>query len=350
MKTGLIGIPGSGVTSLFCLFSGRRYEDVAFSGKAEVNLGETKVPDPRVDELTRIFEPKKKVYAALEFADVPVEMDAGGAFATSTVNHIRNMDAIVMVIRAFDNPTVPHPGGSVDPLRDLESTLEEAILTDLIQVEGKLERLAKEGRQKSRDALLFETLKAKLEESVPVRDMGLDEAQLKEIAGYRFLTEKPWLAVINTDPGEDIPPAVGDALNSRGIAALALSAQFELELMDLDPDEQVEFLRDMGLERGGRDRFIRTVYACLDLISFLTYGKDECRAWSIPRGSTAVEAAGKIHSDLARGFIRAEVIGYEDFTACGGDMQAVKKAGKFRMEGKNYIVQDGDLMTVLFNV
>lgn len=350
MKTGLIGIPGSGVTSLFCLFSGRRYEDVAFSGKAEVNLGETKVPDPRVDELTRIFEPKKKVYATVEFADVPVEMDAGGAFATSTVNHIRTMDAIVMVIRAFENPTVPHPRGSVDPLRDLESTLEEAILTDLIQVEGKLERLAREGRQKSREAQLFETLKSQLEESVPIRDMDLDAGQLKDIAGYRFLTEKPWLAVINTDPGEAIPENVKSHLETRGLTGLALSGQFELELMDLEPDEQAEFLADMGLARGGRDRFIRTVYECLDLISFLTYGKDECRAWSIERGSTAVEAAGKIHTDLARGFIRAEVIGYEDFMACGGDMQAVKKAGKLRMEGKHYIVHDGDIFTVLFNV
>lgn len=350
MKSGLIGLPGSGVTSMFCLFSGRQYDEIAFSGKKEVNLGETHVPDPRIDALTDIFNPKKKVYATMEFADVPVELDNSGAFATSTVNHIRNMDAIVVVVRAFENPTVPHPRQSVNALRDLESTMEEALLTDLIQVEAKLERFSKEGKLKSREAQTFLMLKEKLEASIPVRGMGLDDATQKEVSGFRFLTDKPWLVIINVDPGEDIPDEVKGYLQENSLTGLALSGQFELELVDLDPEEQQEFLADMGLEKGGCDRFIRTAYESLDLISFLTYGEDECRAWSIHRGSNAVEAAGKIHSDLARGFIRAEVIGYEDFIANGGSVQSVKKAGKFRMEGKKYIVQDGDMMTVLFNV
>ncbi|MCD4654107.1 DUF933 domain-containing protein [bacterium] len=348
MKSGLIGFPGSGVTSMFCLFSGRRYEDIAFSGKKEINLGETKVPDERVDKLTEIFNPKKKVYATMEFADVPVELDNSGAFASSTVNHIRNMDAIVVVIRSFENPTVPYP--KIDPLHDLESTLEEAILTDLIQIEGKLDRLGRECKLKSREAQIFQLVKDKLEESIPIRDMNLDESTLKEISGYRFLTEKPWLVIVNVDPGEDMPDTVVNFLQSNNLNGLALSGQFELELIDLDPDEQTEFLTDMGLERGGCDRFIQMAYKSLDLISFLTYGTDECRAWSITRGSDAVQAAGKIHSDLARGFIRAEIAGFDDFLACGGSMQAVKKAGKMRMEGKKYIVKDGDLITVLFNV
>jgi len=348
MKSGLIGFPGSGVTSMFCLFSNRDYQEIAFSGKKEINLGETKVPDERVDKLTEIFEPKKKVYATMEFADVPVELDNSGAFAASTVNHIRNMDAIVVVIRAFENPTVPYP--RIDPLRDLKSTLEEAILTDLVQIEGKLERLGREGKQKSREYQIFQLLKEKLEDSVPIRDMNLDASTLKEISGYRFLTEKPWLVIINIDPGEEMPSDVRDFLDSNKLTGLSLSAQFELELIDLDPDEQQEFLTDMGLEKGGCDRFIRAAYESLDLISFLTYGTDECRAWSITRGSNAVDAAGKIHSDLARGFIRAEVVSFADFLACNQNLQAVKKAGKMRMEGKKYIVQDGDLMTVLFNV
>ena len=350
MKSGLIGLPGSGVTSLFCLFSGRSYEELAFSGKSEINLGETKVPDERVDKLSEIFKPKKSVYATMEFADVPVELDSSGAYSTSTVNHIRNMDAIVLVIRAFENLAVAHTRGSVDALRDLESAMEEAVLTDLIQVEGKLERLSKEGRMKSREAQIFLTLKENLENSVPVRDMNLDDATQKEISGYRFLTEKPWLVIINVDPGEEITDDVQKYLDDRKLTGLPLSAQFELELVDLEPEEQVEFLNDMGLESGGCERFIQTAYDSLDLISFLTYGTDECRAWSITRGSDSVEAAGKIHTDLARGFIRAEIVGYEEFLACGGTMQNVKKAGKLRMEGKKYIVQDGDMMTVLFNV
>jgi len=348
MKSGLIGFPGSGVTSMFCLFSNRNYDEVAFSGKKEINLGETKVPDERVDKLTEIFNPKKKVYATMEFADVPVELDSAGAFATSTVNHIRNMDAIVVVIRAFENPTVPYP--KIDPLHDLKSILEEAILTDLIQVEGKLERLGRESKQKSREYQIFQLLKEKLEDSIPMRDMNLDASTMKEISGYRFLTEKPWLVIINVDPGEETSEDVLEFLVENKLTGLSLSAQFELELIDLEPDEQLEFLSDMGLEAGGCDRFIRRAYESLDLISFLTYGTDECRAWSITRGSDAVAAAGKIHSDLARGFIRAEVVSFEDFISCGETMQAVKKAGKFRMEGKKYIIQDGDLVTVLFNV
>ncbi len=350
MKTGLIGLPGSGVTSIFCLFCERNFQDIAFSGKTEVNLGETKVPDLRVDRLAELFKPKKTVYATIEFADVPVEIESGGALASSTVNSIRNMDALVIVVRGFTNPSIPHPRGSIDPLRDLKSILEEILLADLMQIEKKLEKIAKEGRLKSREGQLFQEIKEGLDTMTPIRDMTLGSDFVKEISGFRFLTEKPCIVVVNTDPGESISVEMADFLAKANLSGLPLAGQFELELQDLSKEEQVEFLADIGAVEGGRDRFIKRVYEHLDLISFLTYGEDECRAWSLPRGSDAVEAAGRIHSDLARGFIRAEVIHFDEFMQLNGSVAAVKKAGKMRMEGKKYQIQDGDMITVLFNV
>lgn len=350
MKTGLIGLPGSGVTSVFCLFCERDYSGLAFTGKTEVNLGETRVPDPRVDKLAEIFKPRKSVYATIEFADVPVEIDSGGALAASTVNSIRNMDAVVVVVRAFGNPAVPHPKGSIDPLRDLKSILEEALLSDLLQVEKKLERITKEGRLKSREGQMFEEIKNGLDAMIPIRDQALGSDVRKEISGFRFLTEKPFFIIVNTDPGEPMPEDTRKFLEISHLSGLPLAGQFELELIAMSPEEQTEFLSEIGLTEGGRDRFIKLVYEKLNLISFLTYGADECRAWSLPGGSDAVEAAGRIHSDLARGFIRAEVVHFDDFINFGASIASVKKAGKMRMEGKKYIVQDGDMLTVLFNI
>ncbi|MBN1878655.1 redox-regulated ATPase YchF [bacterium] len=350
MKTGLIGLPSSGVTTIFCLFCNRNYTDLAFSGKTEVNLGETRVPDSRVDRLADIFKPRKSVYTTIEFADVPVDVDSGGALAASTVNNIRNMDAVAIVIRSFNNPAIPHTRGSVDPLRDLHSILEEALLADLIQVEKKLEKNSKEGRLKGREGQIFTEIKAGLDAMIPIRDQELSSDIRKEISGFRFLTEKPFLVVINTEPGESIPNELEEYLRSAKLSGLPIAGQFELELTALTPEEQGEFLSEIGVSEGGRDRFINLVYRNLDLISFLTYGDDECRAWSLPRGSDAVEAAGRIHSDLARGFIRAEIVNFDEFIQCGASIAAVKKAGKMRMEGKKYLIRDGDMVTILFNI
>ncbi len=350
MKVGLIGLPGSGVTTLFSLFTGRNYTDLSQNAKSEVNLGETKVPDTRIDELARIFNPKKKVYAAIEFADVPVELDASGSFSTGTVNHLRNMDALAVVIRAFDNPAVPHLKTTVDPLRDFRSICDEALLTDLLQIEKKVERITKEGRIKSREGELFTRLKSQLEASQPIRAMGLTADDEKELAGFRCFTQKPWLVLLNTDQSGGIPiQPVMDACAEASIPCMSIQAEMEREISELSPEEQAEFLRDIGVDSGARDRFIQAAYTLLDLISFLTVGEDECRAWPVQRNSDAVTAAGKIHTDLARGFIRAEVISYEEFMAAG-DMNRAKKAGKLRLEGKNYIVQDGDILNIRFSV
>ncbi|MGB3975880.1 MAG: DUF933 domain-containing protein [bacterium] len=350
MKVGLIGFPGSGVTTVFSLFCQRDYEQLAYSGKNEVHLGETKIPDIRVEKLAEYFDSRKTVHITIEFADIPFEKHPGEALASSTIGHIRNMDAIVLVVRAFSNPAVPHISGGLDPVRDINSFLHEALLSDLIQVEKKIEKLVKEGRIKSREGQLFMGLKQGLEQSIPVRNMQLDSDAVKELSGFRLLTEKPWLVIVNTDPGDGISAELMETMQIHGLSGMPIAAKFELELESFSDVERLEFLHDIGLMEGAAKRFIDMVYSRLDLISFLTTGSDETRAWSIHRGGTALEAAGKIHTDMARGFIRAEVFHFDDLVQHGGNLAAVKKSGKFRVEGKNYTVQDGDIITILFNV
>lgn len=350
MKTGLIGYPGSGVTTVFSLFCRREYDQLAYSGKSEVHLGETKVPDSRVEKLTEIFHSRKTVHATIEFADIPFEKHIGETLAPATITHIRNMDAVVVVLRAFSNPAVPHIAGEIDPVRDLNTILQEVLLTDLIQVEKRLERIEKEGRIKSREGQIFMELKQGLEQSTPVRDMHLGPEIGKELSGFRLLSEKPWLVIVNTDPGEEISENLLGVMREHALPGMPVAAQFELELEAFPETERMEFLRDICMTEGGRNRFIDLVYSKLDLISFFTYGDDESRAWPLHRGSTAQEAAGKIHSDFARGFIRAEVFHFDDLMEHGGNLSAIKKSGKMRIEGKNYIVQDGDIITILFNI
>jgi ribosome-binding ATPase len=350
MKTGLIGFPGSGVTTVFSLFCRREYDQLANSGKSEVHLGETKVPDGRVEKLAEIFHSRKTVHATIEFADIPFEKHISETLAPATITHIRNMDAVVVVLRAFSNPAVPHIAGAIDPVRDLHTILQDVLLTDLIQVEKRLERIEKEGRIKSREGQVFLDLKQGLEQSVPVRDMQLGVDIRKELSGFRLLSEKPWLVIVNTDPGEDLSEGLLDALREHSLPGMPIAAQFELELEAFPENERMEFLRDIRMPEGGRNRFIDLVFSRLDLISFFTYGEDESRAWPLRRGSTALEAAGKIHSDFARGFIRAEVFHFDELMEHGGNLSAIKKSGKMRIEGKKYSIQDGDIVTILFNI
>ena len=351
MKVGLIGLPGAGVTTLFCTFAGRDYSALCATGKVEINLGETKVPDLRVDRLTEIFQPKKSTHAVIEFADVPVDLEPSGGLSAKTLSAIRTMDALAIIIRAFENPAVPHPNTTINPLRDLNSFWEEAVLTDMIQMENRLEKLKKEGKQKSREAEIFNELKDQLENNKTIRDLNPADDVRKLISGFKCISEKPWLVILNTDPDNsiDITPVSGFC-DENNLPWLTLAGQMELEISALDPDEQAEFLADIGQQSDARSRFIRGAYEHLNLISFLTTGPDECRAWSIEKGCNAQEAAGKIHSDLAKGFIRAEVISYQDFIDADCSMAVAKKAGKVRLEGKTYIVQDGDIMNIRFNV
>jgi ribosome-binding ATPase len=350
MKVGLMGLPGSGVTTLFCLFTGRSYKQILERGKIEILLGETRVPDPRLDRLTKMYHPKRQVLPSIMFADVPVELDTTGALTAHVINSLRNLDAVGIVIRAFDNPAVPHPKSTINPLRDLQSFTDEAILTDLLQIEKRRERLKKENRLKSREGELLEELKHHLENDQPIRTCGLSPDEQHVVAGFRFLTQKPWLVLLNTDGSDPENIQEIDTYCSRyRLPWLTICTQMEYEIATLDPEDRDDFLKDLGVDSGASDRFIRLAYRHLKLISFFTVGSDECRAWPIRRGSNSVTAAGAIHTDLARGFIRAQVVSYKDFIEAG-TMNAAKRAGKVRLEGKNYIVQDGDLLDIRYNI
>lgn len=344
MKVALVGFAGSGKTSVFNSLTGQSAE-TGVSRKGAKNLGRIQVPDERVDTLTKIYEPKKVAYAEIQFVDVAGPTDAdrgGGGLDTSIVNEIRQAEALVHVVRGFVNPMLT---GAPDPVRDVAGFDDELILTDHVQIDRRLERLRKEGKSKGEIEML-EKLAAGLEEGVAIRRMGLPEDELARLSGFQFLSAKPLLVVLNQaedDVGAGIADIITAALVERGVEGIAMCATLEAEIMAMEPDDQAGFIEEMGLGESARARFIRAAYGLLDLISFLTTGKDEVRAWTIRRNTIARAAAGKVHSDIERGFIRAEVTAYDDFIALGSE-QKCKEAGKMRLEGKEYVVLDGDIV------
>jgi hypothetical protein len=323
--------------------------DVPVGYGGEVRLGTVRVPDERIDRLSAIFNPKKTTYAEVTFCDVPGEHGAERkGLSTRALATIREQEALALVLRDFENPAVE---GDVDPLGDLNAFSDECILADLALVEGLLTRAQKENlAQADRDR--FERMRAVLEDGRPLRTLSAEELDRDCLRGYQLLTDRPMLVVVNRDEDRAAEPRPNDLaarIDELGAAGLALSASVEAEIAALDADDQAAFLQDLGLTESALARFIRTAYGLLDLISFFTVGEDEVRAWTITRGMTAREAAGRIHSDLERGFIRAEVIPYDVFIEYGSE-QAVKGVGLFQTEGKEYVVADGDIMHVRFNV
>ena len=349
MKTGIVGFAGSGKTTVFNSLTGLQ-ADTGYGGKGKANLGLIKVPDARVDRLGAIYSPKKTIYAEIEFVDVagPAGKTAGGLDA-SLMEHFQKCDALVHVIQAFDAV-----GGarSTDPLRDLEEFEGELKMSDLIKIEKRLVRLAREGNKATTEIGLMKRLQAHLEEDQPLRLLDLTQAELQMLSGYQFVSLMPCLVLQNL-PDDQVDAGVSAELQSRvgagGMAAMAMAGSLEAEIAQLDEADQAEFLADVGLSSSARTRFITAVYSMLDLISFLTVGPDECRAWTIRRDTVARGAAGKIHSDIERGFVRAEVIGFDDFDALGSEAKC-KEAGKMRLEGKEYVVSDGDIINFRFNV
>ncbi len=345
MKVGLVGLPGSGKSTVFGALTGLSVETGFGSRPDKENLGAVKVPDHRVDELARLYKPRKITYAEITFTDV------GGGHADKldrkVLSSMREVDALCQVLRAFPDPI----GEMGDPVSELEELEAETILADLEIVERRIERLQKD-RSDPRELELLRRLKTALEAETPLRDVDLAADELKKIAGYRFLTLKPVLLVVNveeTRAAEPVPPAVADAAKQRGLGVVVLSAQVEMDIAAMEPGEQGEFLASLGLSEPAKDRFIRAAFELLDLVTMLTAGPDECRAWPIPRGSTAPKAAGKIHSDLERGFIRAEVTRWEDLVREGSEAKCKERA-LLRVEGKDYVVADGDVVNVRFNV
>jgi GTP-binding protein YchF len=346
MKIGLVGFAGSGKTTVFNTLTGL---DVPVGFGGEVHLGTVKVPDRRIDTLSEIFKPKKTIYAEIVFADIPGEHGAEKkGLSQKSLQQIRDQDVLCLVLRAFDNPaleSVPDPAG------DLEAFHAECLLTDLAMVERRLDR-AKKDKPDPMELAAFELMKTTLEHELPLRSLPPEALDRSRLKGYGFLTDRPLMAVVNRSEAEaavPLPDALAQRLAAIRAAGLVLSASVEAEIAKMDPADQTAFLQDLGLTESTLTRFIHTAYGLLDLISFFTVGPDEVRAWPVRRGSNARQAAGAIHSDLERGFIRAEVIPFDVFMAHGSE-HAVKEAGKLQIEGKDYLVADGDILHVRFNV
>ncbi|MBL8126000.1 MAG: redox-regulated ATPase YchF [Thermomicrobiales bacterium] len=364
----IIGLPASGKTTVFNALTGSEAETGTYSGDtAEPNLANVKVPDARLDTLTEMFNPQRRVPADVQYLDVAgvAKGIAEKGMSGSLLGHLSQADALVLVVRAFEDPDVPHVEETVDPLRDVETLTLELLFSDLAGVEKRLDRIKSQlpkltGREKEateRERVVMLRLHEALEAETPIREVlgELEPDDIKMLRGFGFLTQKPLLILLNL--GEDQIGEQGDALVAQvrerftrpGVAVDALAGQIEMEIGRLDAADAAEFMRDLGITESGLGRVIRLSFELLGLMPFFTVGPDECRAWTIRRGASAVEAAGEIHSDIQRGFIRAEIVGYDDMIAAG-NMNEVKKAGKFRREGKEYVVQDGDIINFLFNV
>jgi hypothetical protein len=360
LRAALIGFPSTGKTTLFQLMTAAR-EAARSHGRGEATIGISRVPDERLDRLTAMYNPRKRVPATIEFADI-AGAATGGAQALLDVAAYRNADALVHVVRAFRDQAVPHAAGSVDPARDVQAMEDELILADLGIAERRLERLEKDLKkarsaelEKERDLMV--RCRVALEDGTPLRALGLAGEDLKRLRGFQMLSAKPLLIVINLDEADasvasdTAKAAAGAGLTGRlsraAVGAVPLCAKIELEIAELEPADAAAFLADLGLTESGLARVIRASYDLLGYMSFFTVGEDECRAWSIPRGTVAQEAAGEIHSDIARGFIRAEVVAY-DALVTRGTMAACREHGEVRLEGKEYVVADGDVINFRF--
>ncbi len=365
MKTGIIGLPQSGKTSLYNALT-RSQVNLATYGTNEVNTGVIPVPDERFEYAVKQCSPKKITPATIEVTEGGARIERtpeGGRrdkFGADFFANVRNMDALVLVVAAFDSPLAT--GTQVDPYRDANQVLEELLLADLTVVEGRIERLDKARLQKRQtpgeaaEQQVLQRIREHLEKLQPVRTLELSEEEQRSIRSYAFVSGKPLIIAVNV--AEDAAPEDVAAVTSeisafcheQHIQMITLSARVEMEVAQMEPDDEREFLAAMGITEAARDRLIRACYAALGVMSFFTVGEDEVRAWTIPNNATALKAAETIHSDLARGFIRAEVIAFEDFRSAGGCWDEARSAGKMHLEGREYLVKDGDILHVRFKV
>ncbi len=366
MQIAIVGLAGSGKTTVFNTLTRGTAETGGFGGMT-VNQGVVKVPDPRLARLTELFKPKKEVPADVTYVDLPAPPAStdgrpGSDIPADQLARLRNADALIHVVRAFQDPSVPHADGALDPRRDMERLDLELVFADLGVVERRVEKLRTSGRHgttaereaNERELAILERILPALTEGRPIRDLELTEDEARAVRGFRFLTEKPVMVLLNVDE-KQLPEAPAlvesfrEASRHRQTMFDAMAARIEMEIGELDEEEAASFREELGVAEPSLERVIRLSYRLLGLISFFTAGPDETRAWTLADGSNAVDAAGAIHSDLARGFIRAEVVLYEDLVALGS-MAEARKAGKLRSEGKTYRVRDGDVIEILFNV
>ena len=352
MQTGIIGLSQTGKTSLFRILTRAHVETRA--GQSETHVGIARVPDRRLIKLAEVFHPKKITYATIEYVDIG-GLKQDRVKDSASLAPLREADALAHVVRLFDDPSIPHPNGSIDPLRDIESLDLDLILNDLDQLERRLERVEKDLKKKKdpqseAEFALLQRCKAALDSEKPLREMEFKPDELKALSGFQFLTQRPMIYVLNI--GDDEAAQMDGVIERHHLeklrekpktAIVPFCGKIEAELVDLSDAEAAELMSAYGLTESGRDRLIEATYALLGLISFLTSGEPEVRAWTIVRGSTAQKAAGAIHSDIERGFIKAEVVNWEDLLAAGGWALARERA-KVRLEGKEYIVRDGDVI------
>jgi hypothetical protein len=348
MKLGIIGFPQSGKTTIFNALTRGNAPTTASAGRIEIHTAVVDVPDARVDKLSAMFKPKKTIYAKVTYADI-AGLDSGAAksgFAGPLLNQLAQMEGLIHVVRCFVDDAVPLPSGSVDPGRDIASMHGELLLNDLIAVERKLERLVEERKKggtdkvlNERQTALFTRLHEVLSAEKPLRGVEISAEEEKFLSGFGLLTRKPILVLLNLGEGQAAPDVPVEA------PVVALQGKLEMEIAQLPPDDAAVFMSEYGITELSLNRMISISYDLLDQQSFFTVGEDEVRAWTTRRHASAVEAAGEIHTDLAHGFVRAEVVAYQDLIDLGG-MTEAKTRGKLRLEGKEYVVKDGDIVHI----
>jgi len=355
LKVALVGLTQSGKSTLLSAISGKNIS----IGSVNIEEAVVPVPDERLDWLTKLYKPKKTTPGTIDCLDIPgfdFTSDSGRAAARRLINQIRTVDLIVLVVRAFENPSVAAYRNTVDPTRDIEEFKTELLLSDLELVTTRIERLEKQihkpTKTQGKDKAELE-LQKKLQETIeaekPISTAISNETELEIIKSLGFLTLKPMIAAVNVDDNQLDKEFDFSKLLDKSVPVIKISAQLEKELVELDAESKAEFMSDLGLTESAVSKFVNSCYETLGMISFLTSGPDEVRAWPIKKGTTALFAAGKIHSDIQRGFIRAETIAYNDMKELG-DEKAVKAAGKAKLEGKEYVVKDGDIINFRFNV
>lgn len=355
MQLGIIGLPQSGKTTIFNTLTHADEPTGAAVGRMEIHTAVIDVPDERVDRLSDMFKPKKTIYAKVTYADIAGLGSAAdkGEISGQLLNQLTQMDGFIEVVRCFESALVPHIHESVDPLRDIQLMDEEFLLNDQIMVERKLDRLAEEqkkgaGREKvviERENELFKKLRDTLSAGLPLRDIPLSSEEEKILSGFGFLSRKPLLILLNLGEGQAVPDIRYEHQHTQ---IVSLQGKLEMDLGQLSEEDAALFMQEYGIEELGLSKMIKASYDLLGLHSFFTVGEDEVRAWTVRRGALAPEAAGEIHTDLQKGFIRAEVIPYDDLMETGS-MAEGRSKGKLRLEGKQYPVQDGDIISIRFN-
>jgi len=362
MQVGIVGLPVSGKTTLFSTLTSQDISTLHEGKKIEVHRGMVKVPDSRLDQLTEIFQPRKRVPATIEYLEVGgIEKDQAKShgFDSQFLQVLKNTDLLCLIIRAFEDEYHPHSQGSIDPLRDLQTVETEFLLSDLSIVENRIGRLEKQvtKTKNEEDIKELELLKRCipwLESEKPLRDLAFSDEERIRLRGFQFLSAKPLIVVVNVNENDipreaDVLAKFAEYQTKPNVSIISMCVKIEQEISRLESEDAQIFLEDLNIQEPALNKLIRTSYELLGLISFFTYGEDECRAWTIRKGDNAQKAAGVIHTDLEKGFIRAEVVGYEQFILHKSIVKC-RELGVLKLEGKNYIVQDGDLITVRFNV